>query len=658
MAVWGRLAYGPNGAPPRVPRPSLGGGHSPEPGTGGRGPGRRPPKQAKQRPRSPRCVWLVVPSGCPFPSPANTPFHAVRAFRELGPVALLVFPACPLRVCALALPRRPRASPLPGLVWRAHHTWFRCRAPVGPFHAVCAPSCFLPRSRALFGPAWGGGGRPGPFPPVPGSGLCAPSWAGLGGGRGGGGLCAVPSRGRGRGGPRGQGVALPRSVPLPSPGRAPKQVALASLSSWRAWSPCCSGSCPRADPGCGLWGCVAYGPNSAPPRVPRPSLGGGGGGGPAGGVKGRRPLGPPSASRGLRAGGEGESGGGRAVVPRRPPPIPWPGPPAAAGGWLEGPGPGTPHTAGSVAPRVPPCRVLGRGCLASPGARRGLGGRRWVSLVGGGGGRSVRRPPAGARLRGLGGRSVGGRSASLGRAPKRASAALPSLWRAWPPYCTGPRLRAAAWTRVAGRLCAPVHDRWPVAGTVGAGGRRTAGRAAYGPSGAPPRVPRPPRGGGGGGSPGPAGGVRGRRPRGRPPAVRGLGRGGGGRAMAPRCPPSVPQCFPPVAAGGWLDGLGPGPPCGWWLRGVSRWRGGGRGGRGGGAILGAGARWGGTPGRWPALLSCPPYGHRASGRRAGPHPRTPRPSRLRRLVAWHRRGGRGGGGGGRRGRRSGSAVSG
>ena len=58
-------------------------------------------------PRVPRCVWRAVSSGCPLPSLAGTPFHAVCAFRVLGPVALLVVPVCPLRVCALALPRRP-----------------------------------------------------------------------------------------------------------------------------------------------------------------------------------------------------------------------------------------------------------------------------------------------------------------------------------------------------------------------------------------------------------------------------------------------------------------------------------------------------------------------------------------------------------------------
>ena len=66
-------------------------------------------------PRVQRCVWRAVLSGCPVPSLAGTPFHAVCAFRELSPVALLVVPACPLRVCALALPRRPLPPPLGGV---------------------------------------------------------------------------------------------------------------------------------------------------------------------------------------------------------------------------------------------------------------------------------------------------------------------------------------------------------------------------------------------------------------------------------------------------------------------------------------------------------------------------------------------------------------
>ena len=115
--------------------------------------------------------------------------------------------------------------------------------------------------------------------------------------------------------------------------------------------------------------------------------------------------------------------------------------------------------------------------------------------------------------------------------------------------------------------------------------------------------------------------MRGRRPRGRPPAVRGLGRGGGSRAGAPRCPPSVLQCFPPLAAGGWLDGLGPGPPCGCWLRGVSRWRGGG-GGDGGGGDSGGGCPVGGYPGPLARSPLPSPLRPPGVGPSCGPSPTT------------------------------------
>ena len=112
-------------------------------------------------PRVPRCLWRAIPSGCPLLSLAGTPFHAVCAFRELGPVALLVVPACPLRVCALALPRRSLPPPL--VVWRAHLARFRHWALVGPFHVVRAPPRDLPRSLAPSGLL--GGGGPVPVPP-------------------------------------------------------------------------------------------------------------------------------------------------------------------------------------------------------------------------------------------------------------------------------------------------------------------------------------------------------------------------------------------------------------------------------------------------------------------------------------------------------------
>ena len=78
-----------------------------------------PPRFPLPAPRFPRCVWRAVWSGCPLPSLAGTPFHAVCAFRGLDPVALLVFPACPLRVRALALSRSPR-PPAPPWVRVAH----------------------------------------------------------------------------------------------------------------------------------------------------------------------------------------------------------------------------------------------------------------------------------------------------------------------------------------------------------------------------------------------------------------------------------------------------------------------------------------------------------------------------------------------------------
>ena len=118
-------------------------------------------------PRVRRCVWRAVPSGCPLPSLAGTPFHVVCAFRALGPVALLVVPACPFHVCALVLLRCP--LPPPWVVWRAHLAWSRHWALVGPFHVVRAPPRVLFRSLAPSGVL--GGGRSGPGSPLLGLGL-------------------------------------------------------------------------------------------------------------------------------------------------------------------------------------------------------------------------------------------------------------------------------------------------------------------------------------------------------------------------------------------------------------------------------------------------------------------------------------------------------
>ena len=111
-------------------------------------------------PRVPRCVWRAVLSGYPLPSLAGTPFHAVCAFRELGLVALLVVPACPLGPCALALPRRP--LPPPWVVWLAHPALDAGRAvPRGSCRSACpAPvPCSVWRAlggavRSRFPPTW------------------------------------------------------------------------------------------------------------------------------------------------------------------------------------------------------------------------------------------------------------------------------------------------------------------------------------------------------------------------------------------------------------------------------------------------------------------------------------------------------------------------
>ena len=72
------------------------------------------PRFSLAAPRFLRCVWRAVPSRCALSSLAGTPFHAVGAFRGLGPVALLVFPACTLCVFACALAASAPTHPSPG----------------------------------------------------------------------------------------------------------------------------------------------------------------------------------------------------------------------------------------------------------------------------------------------------------------------------------------------------------------------------------------------------------------------------------------------------------------------------------------------------------------------------------------------------------------
>ena len=193
-------------------------------------------------PRVPRCVWRAVPSGCPLPSLAGTPFHAVCAFRALGPVALLVVPACPFRVCTLALSRCPLPPPLGGVACAS-----RVVPALGAGSAVqrglCPSACPAPVPCSIWR-AWGGGVRS-RFPPT---------WLGAVGvaaGRPRGG-CLLPLRGA-------SGVMRSPSPDCPPTGRAvgvrdPRVVG----AGVRVWGPC-SVPVGAARRGAGLWRSYAGG---------------------------------------------------------------------------------------------------------------------------------------------------------------------------------------------------------------------------------------------------------------------------------------------------------------------------------------------------------------------------------------------------------------
>ena len=77
-------------------------------GVGAGGGSRISPERPPLPPRSPRLVWRVVPSACPFSSSAGTPFHVVCAFRGLGPVSPQAAPRA-LCVCVRLRSRGVRA---------------------------------------------------------------------------------------------------------------------------------------------------------------------------------------------------------------------------------------------------------------------------------------------------------------------------------------------------------------------------------------------------------------------------------------------------------------------------------------------------------------------------------------------------------------------
>ena len=274
------------------------------------------------------------------------------------------------RSCGVRFP-----PPLPGLVWRAHLARSRRWALVGPFHAVRAPPRVPPRSLAPFGLLWGGAAGS-HFPPTW-HGVVRPplrvrGWVG-----GAGAACAPrPPFVRPRG-PVGPGVALPRSLPLPSLG--------------------------RQQSGC-LWlrsGHGGRGPHTAPVHARSPSLGAVC---PAPWRVGAGLL-VPRGSCGSLSGAAVPPGGGGTIH-------------SAAGGW----GPAPPRLAGrwggsggGVAPR-PPCSPSGGrptvphpaplsssahsppGVLVRSGSRGRLVHRVRPAWRGGGGGGAVLEPlPRGPR---------------------------------------------------------------------------------------------------------------------------------------------------------------------------------------------------------------------------------------------------------------------
>ena len=284
--------------------------------------------------------------------------------------------------------------------------------------------------------------------PLPGLGLCAPRgagpWRSCGGGRawGGGGVCRAP-RLCGRGGPVGRGVALLRSVPLPSLGRQK------TGSHWRRsvhggrGPPYHAGSCSPAFIGRDLCGVLARwrGLACSPRFLWDPAAGAGGraalrllsrgGGGrtipPASGDGGRGP-------RGLRAGG-----GGR-IAPR---------PPCSPSGWRPVvPHPGPPLVVGALPPGVG-VRSGSRGCPGVGGVRGGL---------------STAPPGAPADL-------------NPPSALPEWAVVMGGSWGARPPYCSGalpcaaPRLGPrAAPARWCGLACRPRPPREKAAEGAGARG--------------------------------------------------------------------------------------------------------------------------------------------------------------------------------------------
>ena len=202
-------------------------------------------------PRSPRCLWQIAPSECPYPRPPVR--HSMRSVLYAGSVRLPTrFARRALCVCVRSRSRGIRAPPpSPGRCGArttrgsgAGHWWGRSM-PVVPLRVSCPVWCAVwlaqgglgaaqSRSRRswfwVVSPLVGGPVRPG-----------RSSARGVGAG---GGLCASLPQRRGWGAPGGgeQEVAVPWSVPLPPLGGHQKGL---------HWRRSAHGGCGlHTDPGC------------------------------------------------------------------------------------------------------------------------------------------------------------------------------------------------------------------------------------------------------------------------------------------------------------------------------------------------------------------------------------------------------------------------
>ena len=232
---------------------------------------RSPPSCFPLSSRPSRCGLCVAPFGCFLPSPACTPFHAVCAFRELGPVAFPVRAVCSFCVCVLMLPRCVR-PPLAGAAraLRAVPVQDAGRAVPDSLRPSAFPALILCSSCLVWG--WECGGPPAWLRVV------HPLWGGSV-------LPLMPLR-PGQCGARGEGsrgagvgrssLRLPAAVPTGRPGwagghwwwgvgsciaqlagrrlvspsapaaRGTKRASIVSHWPWRVQPPYCSGSCSCA----------------------------------------------------------------------------------------------------------------------------------------------------------------------------------------------------------------------------------------------------------------------------------------------------------------------------------------------------------------------------------------------------------------------------